>query len=76
MGWVLKLLESEIIQEARAIFKWNERLVLELDDICATLAIPAAQLEVERVSKSFFSEYKVPLMFLVATLLLVVKCWL
>jgi len=68
--------KTEIIQEARAIFKWNERLVLELDDICATLAIPAAQLEVERVSKNFFSEYKVPLMFLVATLLLVVKCWL
>ena len=31
---------TDIIKEARTIFKQNERLVLELDRICATLAVP------------------------------------
>ncbi|KAF8534113.1 hypothetical protein BDD12DRAFT_757981 [Trichophaea hybrida] len=62
--------KTEIIQEARAIFKWNERLVLELDEICATLAIPAVQLDSVERNKNFFTEYRVPLMFLAAATLL------
>jgi len=54
----------------------NERLVRELDEICGSLAIPAAQLDQDDGAQSFVAQYKLTLSLFALATLLMLKCYL
>ncbi|KAI5843729.1 hypothetical protein BZA05DRAFT_180107 [Tricharina praecox] len=68
--------KTEIIQESRHIYQMNERLVRELDEICGSLAIPAAQLDRANETLSFVAQYKLLLILVAVTTLSVLRYYL
>lgn len=59
---------EEIIEESRAIYQMNERLIRELDEICKSSTIPAAQLDQADPTHRFANHKLLLMMSFVATL--------